>query len=111
MVKQGIKKGRFRDIAQLLLETYKSIAAFTPIVEHAKEMTDEFNDFPNDKNKVVMEMARNNVVLGAYKLADHLCLLYEDISVRSKKMFTFKEYSDIVSENLCGMLQEGCENG
>ena len=102
MIKQGIKRGRFRDIAQLLLETYKSIAAFTPVVEHAKEMTDEFNDFPNDKNKVV---------LGAYKLADYLCLLYGDISARSKKMFTFKEYSDIVSENLCGMLQEGCDNG
>lgn len=55
-------------------------------------------------------MARNNVVLGAYKLADHLCLLYADISVRSKKMFTFKEYSDIVSENLCGILHGGCEN-
>lgn len=80
----------------MLYDTYEGIASFAPIVEHAKEMTDEFNDFPNDKNKVIMEMARNNVLVGAYELADKLCEQYDGISVRSKKMLTFKEFSAIV---------------
>lgn len=58
-----------------------------------------------------MEMARNNVLIGAYKLAERLCELYAGLSIRSKKMFTFKEYSEVVGENLCGMLKENCENG
>lgn len=48
IIKKGIRTRRFQDISELLFATYRILDSFAPVVEHAKEMTDEFNDFPND---------------------------------------------------------------
>lgn len=52
-------------ISELLCKMDTALEMLKGIVVHGKEATDEYNDFPSDSNRIVMELARQNVVHAA----------------------------------------------
>lgn len=91
-------------ICDLLRATDEALDMIRPMIVHGKEATDEYNDFPSDTNRVIMEMARNNVLLAANKIAVCLSEKYDGLSKRAKDIFTFREFSEIVQERLTTLL-------
>lgn len=77
-----------------------------PLVRHGKEMTDEYNDFPTEANRLIMEMARGNVVLAADKFSERIADMWQSLSTSSKRVLPFAELSDIIQERLTNLLEE-----
>ena len=103
---RNMRNGKNRDLIDLFWSIEKSIQMFIPIVMHGKEMTDEYNDFPTTSNRVVMELARRNVVVAAEKLSEKLTSIYEELSTSSKRVLPFAEFAEIVQERLTNLLEE-----
>lgn len=91
-------------IAQLIVESDQLLELFKPVVVHGKEMTDEYNDYPCDKNRVVMELARQNVLHAAFGLAELLTDKYSQMPQRAQEVFTFREFSQIVQDRITTIL-------
>ena len=69
-------------------------------------MTDEYNDFPTEANRLIMEMARGNVVLAADKFSERIANMWQSLSTSSKRVLPFAELSDIIQERLTNLLEE-----
>lgn len=69
-------------------------------------MTDEYRDYPSTSNRVVMELARRNVVVAAEQLSDRLASMYSELSTSSKRVLPFAEFAEIVQERLTNLLEE-----
>ena len=52
-------------------------------------MTDEYNDFPTEANRLIMEMARGNVVLAADKFSERIANMWQSLSTSSKRVLPF----------------------
>lgn len=92
------------EICDLLRTADNALEMIRPMIVHGKEATDEYNDFPSDTNRVIMEMARNNVLLAANKISQYLSSKYDELSHRAKDIFTFREFSEIIQERLTTLL-------
>lgn len=71
-----------------------------------KELTEEFNDFPSEGNKVNMELARLEVVAASQRLSEFLSEAYSKLSASSKRAFRFSEFAAIVQSRLVNMLEQ-----
>ena len=91
-------------IAQLIVESDQLLELFKPVVVHGKEMTDEYNEYPSEKNRVVMELARQNVLHAAFGLAEMLTDKYNQLPHRAQEVFTFREFSHIVQDRITTIL-------
>lgn len=91
-------------ITDLLVRMDELLMGLKPIIEHGKEATDEYNDYPTDSNRVVMEMARQNVLHCAFGVAELLSNDYEKLTRRTKDSFTFGQFCDILCERLTTIL-------
>ena len=106
MARRRIKTRKCHDLPELLLATEQAIEWFAPIVRNGKELTDEFNDFPSEGNKVNMEIARLAVVLAAQRLSEVLVEAYGKLSSSSKRAFPFSEFASTVQTRLVNMLEQ-----
>lgn len=91
-------------ITNLLAKMDELLMQLKPIIEHGKEATDEYNDYPSDSNRVVMEMARQNVLHCVFGVAEILSDEYDKLSRRTKDYFTFGQFCDILCEQLTTIL-------
>ena len=91
-------------IANLLVRMDDLLMKLKPIIEHGKEATDEYNDYPSDTNRVVMEMARQNVLHCSFGVAEILSDEYDKLSRRTKDYFTFEQFCELLCERLTTIL-------
>lgn len=91
-------------IAQLIRNMDEALALLGPIVVHGKEATDEYNEYPCDANKVVMELARQNVLHASYGMATVLEREYEGLTKLAKEVFTHREFCELITERLTTLL-------
>ena len=91
-------------IAQLIRDMDEALEMLKPIVVHGKEATDEYNEYPSDTNKVVMELARQNVLHASYGMATVLEREYEGLTKRAKELFTHREFCELLAERLVTLL-------
>lgn len=94
------KKG----ITDLLVRMDELLTHLKPIIEHGKEATDEYNDYPSDNNRVVMEMARQNVLHCSFGVAEILNDEYDKLPRRTKDSFPFDQFCEILCERLTTIL-------
>ena len=91
-------------IAQLIRDMEDALNLLKPIVVHGKEATDEYNEYPSDTNKVIMELARQNVLHASQEMATVLEREYEGLTKRAKEVFTHREFCELVAERLTTLL-------
>ena len=98
-------KESIREIAALLGAMNETLFLLAPMVYHAKETTDDFNAQPTTSNRVVMKMARGNVVKGAERIGNRLYNFYDKLlSKESKKIFSFEDFCEEVQTRLVAIL-------
>lgn len=69
------------------------MASFTTHVAHAKEMMDEYTEFPTMSNHICMELARDNVLNYLKKMAEELAEFYAvRLTPIEKRLFPFSVF-------------------
>ena len=91
-------------ITDLLVRMEELLTQLKPIIEHGKEATDEYNDYPSDNNRVVMEMARQNVLHCVFGVAEILSDEYDRLSRRTKDTVAFGQFCELLCERLTTIL-------
>lgn len=105
-VKNNLRSEKYDNIRDLLIFTRGLMQELIPTIRHGKEMTDEANDFPTPTNILLMELARNNVLVKVQEFADKVSERYNSLPSSSKRVLQSRMFAEIVSDGLCMMLGE-----